>query len=108
MGNLGNAGTVVATPTLATAATPVAKGNVRQQWMCAMMVFEVRPPNVRWTPSVLAVGSSTTVPDPVAGDPVAGTSSACVRLTVKVIGLAEAAAAGSIRAANSINAVSRR
>jgi hypothetical protein len=88
MGSPGNAGTVVATPTLATAATPVAKGNVRQQWMCAMIVFEVRPPNVRWTPSVLAVGSSTTVPDPVAGDPVAGTSSACVRLTVKVIGLA--------------------
>jgi len=55
--------------------------------MCAMMVFEVKPLNVTWTRSVLAVGSSVTVADPVAGDPVGGTSSACVRVAVKVSGL---------------------
>ena len=53
--------------------------------MCAMMVFEVRPLNVTWTPSVLAVGSSTIVTDPVAVELFGGTASADVRLVVKVV-----------------------
>jgi hypothetical protein len=50
--------------------------------------FEVKPLNVTWTPSVLAAGSSTIVADPVAGEPVGGTSFACVRLVVNVVGVA--------------------
>jgi hypothetical protein len=53
-----------------------------------MMVFDVKPLNVTWTLSVLAAGSNITVADPVAGDPVGGTSFACVRLAVNVVGFA--------------------
>src|SRR6516165_10065195 len=76
--------------------------------MCAIMVFEVKPLNVTWTLSVLAAGSSVIVADPVAGELLDGISFAPKRLVTKVVGFAWAAAAGSIRAANSINAVSRR
>ena len=66
-----------------------AKREARQQWMCAMMVFDVKPLNVACTASVLAVGSSTIVADPVVpAVGVGGISSACVRLVVKVVGLA--------------------
>ena|SRR6516162_2957009 len=76
--------------------------------MCEAVVPEVKPLNVTWTCSVPAVGSSVIVAEPFAVDTVGGTSSAGVRFAVKVIGLADVAAAGSIRAAISINTLSRR
>src|SRR5437870_6369643 len=69
--------------------------------MCAPVILgEVRPLNVALICSVWAVGSSTIVARPVPGEGTGvGSSLAPERLAVKVIGIALAAGAGSIRAA---------
>jgi len=85
---------VVATPTVA--GEP---GDDWQQWMCAAVSGVVRPLNVAAICIVLAVGSNTIVARPVPGEPVGGVSFAPERSAVKVIGIAWAAGAGSIRGA---------
>jgi hypothetical protein len=75
-----------------------------QQWMCEAVVGEVRPPNVTFTCSVLAVGSRNTVANPAPGVVTAGTSFAPERLVVNVIGIAWAAGADSVSVAIIINA----
>jgi hypothetical protein len=74
--------------------------------MCAAVVFEVKPLNVALTCSVWAVGSNTIVARPVPGETTTGggTSFAAERSAVKVIGIALAAGAGSMRAAIMIHA----
>src|SRR5262249_12291005 len=67
--------------------------------MCAAVVPEVNPLNVALTCSVWAVGSSTTVAEPVPAGLTGGTSFAPERFSSKVIGIACAAGTGSIRAA---------
>lgn len=59
--------------------------------MCEAVVPEVRPPNVSFTCSVLAVGSRNTIAKPAPGVLTTGTSFAPERTVVKVIGLALAA-----------------
>ena len=56
--------------------------------MCEAVVPEPRPLNVTWTRSVLAAGSKVIAANPVAVEPVAGTSSAPVRLAWNVVGAA--------------------
>src|SRR5689334_20356772 len=79
----------------------------RQQWMCAIVSGVVRPLNVTLICIVWAIGSSTTDADPVADELTGGISFAPKRLVTKVVGFAWAPAAGSIRAANSINILCR-
>src|SRR4051794_38292715 len=74
-------------------------GIVWQQWMCAAVSGVVKPKNAARIDIVWAVGSSTTVTAPAPGEPLGGTSFAPERIPPKVIGIAWAAGAGSIRAA---------
>src|SRR5262245_19599707 len=70
-----------------------------QQWMCAAVVFDVKPLNDTLISIVFAVGSSTIVARPVPGELTGGTSFALERFPTKVIGSAWAAGVGSVRAA---------
>src|SRR5258708_6573896 len=95
-GNPGNAGTVVATPTLVPSGA--------QQWMCAATSLEVKPLNVALICIVWAVGSSTMVARPVPGEATVGTSFAPERSAMKVIWFAWTAGADTIRTAIMTNA----
>src|SRR5438046_1099191 len=67
--------------------------------MCAAVVPEDNPLNVALTCNVWAVGSSTTVAEPVPAALTGGFSFAPKRFSSKAIGTAWAAGTGSIRAA---------
>jgi hypothetical protein len=84
---------VVATPTLV-------PNIVWQQWICAAISGVVKPKNDAMICIVSAVGSSTTATEPAPGEVLGGTSFAPDRIPPKVIGIACAAGAGSIRAVN--------
>jgi hypothetical protein len=75
---------------------PGAKGEGRQQWMCAAMSGDVKPLNVTLTCNVWAVGSNTTDAEPIPGEAFGGFSFEPARLTTKVIGVASAAGAASM------------
>src|SRR6516162_3886874 len=98
-GNPGNAGTVVATPMFV-----LSRGAAAQQWMCAIVSFDVKPLNIALIVSVWAVGSSTIVARPVPGEALGGFSFAPDRVAKKVIGSAWTAGADSICAAIMTNA----
>jgi hypothetical protein len=67
--------------------------------MCAAVLGVVNPKNDARISIVWAVGSSTTVTVPIPGELLGGVSFAAERMPPKVIGIARAAGAGSIRAA---------
>jgi hypothetical protein len=71
--------------------------------MCAAVSGAVKPKNPAMICIVSAVGASTTSAVPAPGELLGGPSFAPERIPPKVIGIAWAAGAGSIRAVNAIN-----
>src|SRR4030095_9358232 len=94
----GNTGTAVATPTFW-----LVPGIVWQQWMCAMVVIELKSLNVALICSVCATGSNTTVARPVASAALGGVSFAPKRFASKVIESAWTAGAGRVSAAVNVS-----
>jgi hypothetical protein len=79
---------VVATPTFI-----CAKGDGRQQWICAATSGEVNPLNVTFNCNVWATGSTVTVACPVPGEAIGGISLRPLRTVVRTIGVARATGA---------------